>query len=86
MNTPLNINLAVAGAITAALLPVLGVGWTVTTIDEGIGLRLSFSHAESSFWFIIDGSIHMEYHDLKGDDNSLSEKLSKAVENFFWRD
>ena len=85
MNVPLNINLAVAGSITAALMPIIGIGWTIVTSDEGLGVRLSFFHAASAFWFIIDGQIHMEYYNIKGDE-ALKSKVEAAVENFVWRE
>jgi hypothetical protein len=85
MNIPLNINLAIAGSITAALLPVLGLRWTITTVDEGIGVRLSFFNGPREFFYIIDGQIHMEYYNrAMEEDVALKDKAEAAVENFVW--
>ena len=85
MNVPININLAVAGAVTAAVMPIIGIGWTITTSDEGVGVKLSFFNGPDSFWFIIDGQIHMERYELR-ERKSIEDALLVAVENFVWRD
>ena len=77
--------MAICGAITAAVFPVLGLGWTITTVDEGIGVRLSFYHGTKEFFFIVDGQIHMEYYN-RAMNEELTLKVEVAVKNFVWRE
>lgn len=83
MNVPLKINLAVAGAVIAATLPVIGLGWTITTSHEGIGVKVSFYKGPNEFWFIIDGQIHMSHYTLR-ETPELEQLIDSAIANFVW--